>query len=207
MNAHQTLAQADTVLEKIIHSLPIPEMESTNDVFFDVMSCVIEQQIHYRSTKKIFQKMLASAALETLTPQNFPILEEKAFPSAKIAIAKYETAKRVVEFWTANTINWQLVKDDEVREKLSSIKGIGAWTMDMILLYTLQRPTIFPADDFHLKQIMVNLYNLNPNARLKAQMMDIAAMWGDHTSLAVRYLLAWKENTQPSSQHFQKVTP
>jgi DNA-3-methyladenine glycosylase II len=39
----------------------------------------------------------------------------------------------------------------------------------------------------------VKLYGLNPNAKLKAQMLDVAEAWGEHKSLAVRYLLAWKE--------------
>jgi DNA-3-methyladenine glycosylase II len=204
-NAQHMLSQADTMLEKIIHSLPPPDTESTDDVFFDVMSCVIEQQIHYRSTKKIFQKMLEAAALETLTPQNFAQFEEKALSKAALAVAKYETAERVVEFWQQNTIttiNWQQLADSDVREKLSSIKGLGTWTVDMILLYTLQRPNVFPADDFHLKQIMVSLYGLNPKSRLKAQMTEIANAWGDHKSLAVRYLLAWKEHNKSSSKHF-----
>jgi DNA-3-methyladenine glycosylase II len=63
----------------------------------------------------------------------------------------------------------------------------------MMLLYTLQRPNVFPYDDFHLKQIMVNLYSLNPNVKLKTQMNDIANDWGQQKSLAVLYLLAWKQ--------------
>jgi DNA-3-methyladenine glycosylase II len=63
----------------------------------------------------------------------------------------------------------------------------------MILLYTLQRKNVIPYDDFHLKEIMVRIYGLNPNIKLKAQMVDISTAWGEHKSLAVRYLLAWRE--------------
>ena len=63
----------------------------------------------------------------------------------------------------------------------------------MILLYTLQRPNIFPYDDFHLKQIMVSLYGLDGNAKLKAQMLEISEMWDKQKSLAVLYLLAYKK--------------
>ena len=85
------------------------------------------------------------------------------------------------------------MNDAEVVAHLSSIKGIGKWTIDMILLYTLQRPNVFPYDDFHVKEIMVKRYGLNPNSRLKAQMLDISEAWGTHKSLAVKYLLAWKD--------------
>ena len=62
----------------------------------------------------------------------------------------------------------------------------------MILLYTLQRSNIFPIDDFHLKEIMVKLYELNPNIKLKQQMIEVAGHWNDKKSEAVLYLLAYK---------------
>jgi DNA-3-methyladenine glycosylase II len=191
--AKQLLTQTDPVLAKIIHSIPEPVHNSTQDVFFDLMSCILEQQIHYRSSKKIFQKMLDAAQLTHLSPENFAQLEEKAFATAKLSMGKYETLGHILSFWQQNQIDWQTLSDEAVRAQLGSIKGIGPWTIDMILLYTLERPNIFPVDDFHLKQIMVSQYGLNPESKLKAQMLDIANDWGENRSLAVRYLLAWKE--------------
>lgn len=187
------LSNSDSILKNIIQNIPEPQIRSTNDVFHDLMSCILEQQIHYRSTKKIFQKMLNLTSLEILTPENFAQFEEKAFKDANFSINKYETIERTIEFFDENKIIWQELNDEDVIEKLSSIKGIGKWTIDMILLYTLQRSNVFPYDDFHLKKIMVKLYNLDPNIKLKAQMIDISNTWEEHKSLAVKYLLAWKE--------------
>jgi DNA-3-methyladenine glycosylase II len=187
------LSSLDAQLKSIIEAIPKPEIISTNDVFHDLMSCILEQQIHYRSTKWIFQKMLQMANIERLTIDNFSEFEKTAFVNSKLAIGKFETVERIIDFFTVNKINWALLNDEEVIEKLSSIKGIGKWTIDMILLYTLERPDVFPYDDFHLKEIMVKLYGLNPNVKLKAQMLDVAEVWGEHKSLAVKYLLAWKE--------------
>ncbi len=188
----EKLAQSDKILEKIMSTIDEPKIKSTHDVFFDLMSCILEQQIHYRSTKKSFQKMLDKAGLSTLTLDNFSQFEDQAFVGIKLSASKYETLSNVLSFFKTNNINWQLLTDEEVRLKLASIKGIGQWTIDMLLLYTLQRPNVFPCDDFHLKQIMVNLYNLNPNVKLKAQLLAIASHWGENKSLAVSYLLAWK---------------
>jgi DNA-3-methyladenine glycosylase II len=44
----------------------------------------------------------------------------------------------------------------------------------MILLYTLKRPNVLPSDDFHVKKIMIKLYGLDPNVKLKAQMLEVA---------------------------------
>jgi DNA-3-methyladenine glycosylase II len=198
------LADSDSKLAKIITTIPEPTFQSTQDVFFDLMSCIIEQQVHYRSTKKIFQKLLDKAGLTHLNSDNFALLEEKSLPEIKLSLAKYETLARVLSFWQNNQIHWQTLADAEVRATLSQIKGLGHWTIDMILLFTLERPNIFPADDFHLKQIMVDLYQLNPSSKLRAQMLAIAQLWGEQKSLAVKYLWAWK-NFQKSPKHSEFI--
>jgi DNA-3-methyladenine glycosylase II len=192
--ATQHLTQHDPALANVIAATPPPHVESTHDVFFDLMSCVLEQQIHYRSTKKTFQKMLDQAQLSTLSPDNFEVLERLALPHVTLSASKYETLAGILDLWRQQpAIEWAALSDDEVATRLSSIKGIGRWTIDMILLYTLGRPDVFPADDFHLKQIMVSLYGLDPQVRLRAQMLDVSRHWHPHASTAVLYLLEHKK--------------
>jgi len=193
-NALIDISNVDAILSTIVNSIELPKIDTTNNVFHDLVSCICEQQIHYRSTKKIFQKMLETSEIEFLTPLNFNLFEEKGIAGYKLSQSKYETLINVFDFWKTNPeLNWQNNTDEEIRTKLSEIKGIGNWTIDMILLYTLERPTVFPFDDFHLKEIMVSLYQLNPKSKLKSQMQGIAEHWGEHKSIAVMYLLEWKK--------------
>jgi DNA-3-methyladenine glycosylase II len=185
--------KADPILEKIVQTIPKPSVASTKDVFHDLLSCIIEQQIHYRSTKRIFAKALERAGIDHLTPENFHLIEKHALPQLKLAMGKYETMMAFVEYWSSNTIDFSQLSDEQVVSELSSIKGIGKWTIDMILMFTLERPNVFPYDDFHLKQIMVSEYGLNEKVKLKAQMLAVAEKWGNEKSLAVLYLLDWKK--------------
>ena len=187
------LAKTDPILETLIVQMPKPIIDSTKDVFHDLMSCILEQQIHYRSTKKIFVKALERAGIEQLTVENFHLIEKHSLSYIKLAMGKYETMLRFIEYWRNNSLDFLQLTDEAIISELSSIKGIGKWTIDMILLYTLERPNVFPYDDFHLKQIMVSLYNLDPKVKLKAQMLKIEENWGNQKSLAVFYLLAYKE--------------
>ncbi|MEO0333604.1 MAG: DNA-3-methyladenine glycosylase 2 family protein, partial [Bacteroidota bacterium] len=66
------------------------------------------------------------------------------------------------------------------------------WTVDMILLYTLERPNVFPAQDYHLRLVMEQLYNIGPK-RITAEMKKVAKNWAPYQSFGVKYLLAWKE--------------
>jgi len=186
------LATQDQVLKTIISEVDLPDIQNTHNVFHDLMSCLIEQQIHYRSTKKTFQKALQRAEIDLLSPQNFSDFEKAAFEPLKLSIKKYETIMRVLDFFEHNPIDWFSLGEEEVRQQLKQIKGIGPWTVDMILLYTLGLPNIFPADDYHLKQLMPSLYQLDTSAKLKAQMKNVATQWQPYQSIAVRYLWAWK---------------
>lgn len=182
----------DSVLNQIMKQITKPEILSTGDVFHDLMSCIVEQQIHYRSTKGLYTKALKKAGIKRLCPENFHLFEREALSQMKLAQGKIETALRFLDYWNNNTLDFHALSDSDIRKELASIKGIGTWTIDMILLYTLKRPNIFPFDDYHLKQIMIALYDLNPDVKLKSQMMGIAENWGDKKSIAVHYLLAWK---------------
>ncbi len=200
--AKQHLSGTDAVLSDLIASLPEPAFESTHDVFYDLMSCVLEQQIHYRSTKRTFEKMLRQAGLTTLTPDTFALLDERCLAGRAMSLSKQTTLAQILDFWQQSPPDWSALPDAAVRRQLSAIKGVGAWTIDMILLYTLQRPAIFPADDYHLQQIMANLYGLQRGSGLKGRMRSVAARWEGYQSLAVHYLLAWKEwNRKTQRQH------
>ena len=187
------LINADPVLEKIIKTIPAQPIESTNNVFHDLMSCILEQQIHYRSTKKVFQKMLDKSGIKILTPENFPEFEKKAFEGVKLSVKKYQTVLDILEHWKKKEVEWTKLSNQEIREELSQINGVGKWTIEMILIYTLNRPDEFAYDDFHIKQIMTSLYHLNPASKLKAQMVDVSEPWSPYKSTAFLQLLAWKK--------------
>ena len=187
------LASNHEVLKNIIQSISFPIIIPTQNVFHDIISCVFEQQIHYRSSKKIFQKILDRASITQLTTDNFSIFEEKGIGNVKLSIHKFETIGRLYHFFDQNKTNWSTMTDDEIRQSLSQIKGIGNWTIDMILLYTLERPNIFPADDYHLKKIMTRLYAIDSTSKMKNQLHSIAEKWSPYQSFAVMYLLDWKE--------------
>lgn len=189
---HPLLFPNDPVVQSLSEQLDLPALISTGDVFHDLMSCLVEQQIHYRSTKKIFAKALERAGLERVSLDNFDAFEADGLAPLALSAAKCASILRAVEHFSGPTPTWNTLSDHEVRAWLKQIPGVGPWTQDMILLYTLERPNVFPADDYHLKLILTARYALNPKARLRAQMLDVAARWDGRSSLAVRYLLEAK---------------
>ncbi len=187
------LAKNDPILKDLISEIPFPQIVSTKQVFHDLMSCILEQQIHYRSTKKVFQRMLDKSGMTILTPDNFSEFEKKGFKDIKLSTKKYETVLHIIQHWEENDVKWMELSDEAVKNELSQIKGVGQWTIDMILIYTLNRPNVFSYDDFHIKQIMTKLYALNPKSKLKAQMKEVSKPWHPFKSTAFQYLIEWKK--------------
>ena len=181
---------SDLILNKLDH--PIPIIHSSQNVFHDLMSCIIEQQIHYRSTKRLFQKRLDVAGLSELTPANFDQFSV-SLSQIKLSQRKKDTIAHTYDFFQATQTDWHSLTDEDVHHTLSAIKGIGGWTIDMILLYTLERADIFPGGDYHLKKIMTTLYDLPEGNQAKKRMVEIAEQWRPYRSYAVLKLLAWKD--------------
>ncbi|MGD1843586.1 MAG: DNA-3-methyladenine glycosylase family protein [Thermonemataceae bacterium] len=188
--AKQHLSTQDEVMKMVIETVAFPQVVSTRNVFHDLMSCIVEQQIHYRSTKKLFEKLLGAVNLSLLTPTNFPTFEE-ALKEVKLSTRKYETIHNTLHFFQENEPDWTTMDDAAVHNQLTGIKGIGGWTADMILLYTLERPNVCPYDDYHLKQITQDLYALKDVK--KTTLKNLTKKWLPYQSFAVKYLLAWKE--------------
>lgn len=186
----------DPVLLQIGMMVDLAPLTSTRNVFHDLVSCLVEQQIHYRSRKKQFARMLEQAGLEELNPENFGIFEEKALAGSRLSGRKWEALAAVVPFFQENENDWANMTDAQVRKELGALPGVGKWTVDMLLLYTLERPDICPLDDYHLKLSMQRAYHLS-DQHLRGEMKAISEGWKPFRSRATRLLLAWKRAGSP----------
>lgn len=89
------------------------------------------------------------------------------------------------------------MSDEEIIEFLSQIKGVGKWTVQMLLMFTLGRPDVFPVDDLGIQQAMIRLYQLNETGKdLKKKMQEIAEPWQPFRTVACRYLWRWKDTVR-----------
>jgi DNA-3-methyladenine glycosylase II len=79
--------------------------------------------------------------------------------------------------------------DDAVVAELTQVKGIGVWTAEMILIFTLGRPDVLPVDDLGIRNAVQRAYAL-PQRPAKAELLRLGEPWRPHRTLASRYL--WK---------------
>ena len=81
---------------------------------------------------------------------------------------------------------------EEIIEQLTEIKGVGKWTVEMILMFTLERFDVLPLDDLAIRNRMIQLYEVTTTGRaLKSDLTKIAEVWRPYRSVACRYLWEW----------------
>ena len=88
------------------------------------------------------------------------------------------------------------MEDETLIKHLTQIKGVGRWTAEMILMFTLTRPDVFPVDDLGIQNAMKKLYNLTQTGKiLQTEMIRIAQNWRPYRTLASRYLWQALDNS------------
>ena len=87
------------------------------------------------------------------------------------------------------------MNNDEVIQYLTAIKGVGKWTSEMLLMFTLGREDVFAIDDLGIQQAMARLYKISitDKKKLQARMLKISAKWSPYRTYACMHLWRWKD--------------
>ena len=87
------------------------------------------------------------------------------------------------------------MSNEEIIELLTQIKGVGKWTVEMLLMFTLGREDVFAVDDLGIQQAMIRLYKLDPTDKkaLKEKMLQLSAKWSPYRTYACLHLWQWKD--------------
>ena len=93
------------------------------------------------------------------------------------------------------------MSNEEVVEYLTKIKGVGRWTVEMLLIFTLGREDVFAVDDLGIQQAMIKVYKLDKTdkKKLQADMLRISSKWSPYRSYACLHLWRHKD-TKPVTE-------
>ncbi len=189
--------QQDALLRRVIEQTVLPAFVPSRRIYYDLLDSIVSQQLSVKVASVIFSRFCA------LFPDNYPhpelviALEPEQLRSVGLSGQKAGYLQNVAAFFLKNDLEnhpWDTMSDAEIIDFLSQIKGVGKWTVQMLLMFTLERPDIFPIDDLGIQQAMVRLYGLTETGKeLKKRMIELAEPWQPHRTLASRYLWRWKD--------------
>lgn len=145
------LAQRDEVMARLIQSYPDSVMRSRGQPFYTLIRSVVGQQISVKAANSIWARF--ESLLPEVTPKHVLAQSMDSLRSVGLSARKAEYIHAVAEFFVQKRVGpayWARRGDLEIIEDLSSIRGIGRWTAEMFLMFTLLRPNVFPVDDIGL---------------------------------------------------------
>ncbi|HMT29403.1 MAG TPA: DNA-3-methyladenine glycosylase [Bacteroidia bacterium] len=197
-NSHYRLLRKDPILKKVIAHTGKLEPVSHKDVYGSLLQSITSQQLSTKAGDTIFGRFL------DLFPQRKPLPEKvikmniEKMRMAGLSYAKANYIKNIAEFSLSQGLEHRKLskmEDEELMAYLTSIKGVGRWTAEMILMFTLNREDILPVDDVGIRNEMRSLYNLKGEGRLFiANMIEVAESWRPYRTLACRHLWRYRDS-------------
>ncbi|MCA0931098.1 DNA-3-methyladenine glycosylase [Lutimonas saemankumensis] len=185
----------DKLLFETIKNLDIQILPEPNvDIYHSLVASIVSQQLSTKVVKVIWGRFTGLFADGYPDPESLLSIEHQVLRGVGLSNSKASYVKNVAEFSLNNDMSFEFLQqkgDEEIIEYLSQIKGVGRWTVQMILMFPMDRPNIFPVDDLGIQNAMKKIYGLELEKKeLKVKMIEIASVWQPYRSLASKYL--WK---------------
>ncbi|MCY7423162.1 MAG: DNA-3-methyladenine glycosylase 2 family protein [Chitinophagaceae bacterium] len=189
--------QKDKKLAKILME-PLPPLRLRKNIALRLMASIMSQQLSTKVAQVIYRRFLKLYYGKEPKPQQVLDTPFDLLRSIGLSNAKVGYVKNVAEFCIENKISDKKLlsmSNHEIIEKLVAIKGVGQWTVEMLLMFTLGREDIFAVDDLGIQQAMIKLYNLDASNKklLKEKMAKLAAKWSPYRTYACLHLWQWKD--------------
>ena len=180
----------DKLLEKIISKSPKPNFKKGKGYFEALIQSIIYQQISGKAAATIEQRFKSLFKDKKPTPEKVLKLKDSRFKSAGISPQKMKYIKDLSLKFSDGTIkhsDFEQMSDEDIRMHLISVKGIGHWTIDMFLMFTLNRLDVLPTGDLGIQKGFANIFNLKklPDAK---KMEKLGNLWRPYRTIASWYL-------------------
>jgi DNA-3-methyladenine glycosylase II len=183
------LKTADPVMRSMINAVGPFTLRFERDRFGLLIRSIISQQISTSAAKAIRQRLAELAGPDGLTATNLSRFHSKELQSAGLSPQKASYVADLAAKVNDGTVNLKQIgrlSDQRVVETLTSVKGIGEWTAQMFLIFSLGRPDVFPFGDLGVKVAIRDRYGLD-DLPDKTTGHAIAARWRPYASVASWY--------------------
>lgn len=182
------LAKQDADLNLIIKEYGLPPMWSRPNTFQSLVLTILEQQVSLASAYAAFKKL--KEKIGYVTPVKILQLTDEELRSCYFSRQKIIYARELANAILTKQISlrkFSASPDDEIRETMIKLKGIGHWTIDVYLMHALQRTDLFPLGDIALVNSLKEVKRL-PKDISKEEMLLIAEPWRPYRTVAAMIL-------------------
>ncbi|HEY0041136.1 MAG TPA: DNA-3-methyladenine glycosylase 2 family protein [Flavisolibacter sp.] len=188
----------DSKLRKILADQDALELTQRKNIPLRLCASIMSQQLSTKVAKVIFHRFLDLYGGKEPTPQQIAATPFDSLRAIGLSNAKTQYVLNVAQFAIENKLDDKKLRkmsNEEIISLLTQIKGVGQWTVELLLMFTLGREDVFAVDDYGIQSAMKKLYKLDDTNKkeFKEALKQISAKWSPYRTYACLHLWQWKD--------------
>jgi DNA-3-methyladenine glycosylase II len=189
----------DRKLKKLLETGEAHALKKRKNICNYLCASIMSQQLSTKVAKVIHNRFIALYGGKEPTPQQIIDTPHEKLRSIGLSNAKSNYVKNVARFELDHGMDHKKLgkmENEEIIIYLTQIKGVGRWTVEMLLMFALGREDVFAIDDWGVQNAMINLYKLNREDKKKFRddLLRISEKWSPYRTYACLHLWRWKDN-------------
>ncbi len=189
----------DPVMAAIIAKAGPYRVGYRDPVFQTLVRSIVYQQLNGKAALTIFNRLAEAAKVNPMTPESILKLRPQKMRAVGLSKQKTLYIRELARLTRDGDIQFERLpemEDAAIIETLTRVKGVGVWTVQMFLMFALQRPNVLPVGDLAVRAAMKKAYGLAELPK-PAEMERIAEAWHPYCSVASWYL--WRSLENPGA--------
>lgn len=189
----------DKKLKKLLESAEPHQLKKRKNICNYLCASIMSQQLSTKVADVIYKRFIALYGGKEPLPQQILDTPFEQLRGIGLSNAKVNYVKNVAQFELDKGMDAKKLakmSNEEVITYLTEIKGVGRWTVEMLLMFALGREDVFAVDDLGIQNAMAHLYKLDKTDKkqLREKMLKVSAKWSPYRTYACVHLWRWKDN-------------
>jgi DNA-3-methyladenine glycosylase II len=196
LRVRRHLARRDKVLQGVMRSVGRCTLVVNSDHFSVLARSIISQQISTKAARAIADRLIASLGRGGLKPKTILSLSDETMRGAGLSSNKQRSLRDLADKCMSGDVPLKMLAamdDEAVIETLIPVRGIGRWTAEMFLIFSLGRLDVFPVADYGLRAGVKRHYGL-ADLPTKAELDAVGQVWQPYRSVGTWYMWRSLEN-------------
>ena len=189
----------DKKLKKLVETADPHKLIKRKNLCIYLCASIMSQQLSTKVADVIYKRFINLYGDKEPTPQQIIETPFEKLRGIGLSNAKVSYVKNVAQFeleFGMDAKKLGKMSNEEVVEYLIVIKGVGRWTIEMLLMFALGREDVFAVDDLGIQNAMIRLYKLDNSdkKKLREEMLRLSQKWSPYRTYACVHLWRWKDN-------------
>jgi DNA-3-methyladenine glycosylase II len=190
----------DKKLKKLIEKQEAYKIGKRKDIHFYLIASIMSQQLSTKVANTIRKRFLDLYDGRIPRPEAVLATSLETLRSIGLSNAKAGYVHNVARFAIEQGMDSRKLNkmsNEEVIAYLTQIKGVGQWTTEMLLMFSLGREDVFAIDDWGIQNAMIHLYKLDRTDKkaFRSELLRISGKWSPYRTYACMHLWRWKDNS------------